>query len=107
MLDHAQQIEAHGRPHYQAPQAHKRPGNRWTRSNVSKCKALHLNYFGDIAALTADALMRIQVDDLKLFFDVEGSKLRPDGPPMRQVPTRLLLHGGPARGSRSTINSAH
>jgi pimeloyl-ACP methyl ester carboxylesterase len=39
--------------------------------------------------------MRIQVDDVKLFFDVEGSKLRPDGPTMRQVPTLLLLHGGP------------
>jgi pimeloyl-ACP methyl ester carboxylesterase len=39
--------------------------------------------------------MRIRVDDVKLFFDVEGSKLRPDGPSMRQVPTLLLLHGGP------------
>jgi pimeloyl-ACP methyl ester carboxylesterase len=39
--------------------------------------------------------MRIQVDDVRLFFDVEGSKLRPDGPTMRQVPTLLLLHGGP------------
>jgi hypothetical protein len=88
---------------------HKRTSDRVIGGpdRTSKCKALHLNYFGDIAALTADALMRIQVDDLKLFFDVEGSKLRPDGPPMRQVPTRLLLHGGPARGSRSTINSAH
>jgi pimeloyl-ACP methyl ester carboxylesterase len=41
------------------------------------------------------ALMRIQVDDVKLFFDVEGSKLRPDGTAMRQMPTLLLLHGGP------------
>ena len=39
--------------------------------------------------------MRIQVDDVKLFFDVEGSKLRPDGPTMRKVPTLLFLHGGP------------
>jgi len=51
--------------------------------------------FGDIAALVADALMRIQIDDVKLFFDVDGSKMRPDGPSMRQVPTLLLLHGGP------------
>ena len=36
--------------------------------------------------------MRIQVDDVKLFFDVEGAKLRPDGSAMRQVPTLLLLH---------------
>ena len=39
--------------------------------------------------------MRIKLDDVKLFFDVEGSKLRPDGPRMLQVPTLLLLHGGP------------
>jgi pimeloyl-ACP methyl ester carboxylesterase len=39
--------------------------------------------------------MRIEVDDVKLFFDIEGSKLRSDGPAMRQVPTLLLLHGGP------------
>ena len=39
--------------------------------------------------------MRIQVADVKLFFDIEGLKLRPDGPAMRQVPTLLLLHGGP------------
>src|SRR5271155_2951590 len=39
--------------------------------------------------------MRIQIDDVKLFFDVEGSNLRPEGPTMRQVPTLLLLHGGP------------
>jgi pimeloyl-ACP methyl ester carboxylesterase len=39
--------------------------------------------------------MRIEVDDVKLFFDVEGAKLRPDGLRMRQVRTLLLLHGGP------------
>jgi len=39
--------------------------------------------------------MRIQVKDLRLFFDVEGAKLRPDGYRMREVPTLLLLHGGP------------
>ncbi len=39
--------------------------------------------------------MRIQVDDVQLFFDVEGAQLRPEGPAMRQVPTLLLLHGGP------------
>jgi hypothetical protein len=30
--------------------------------------------FGDIAALVADALMRIQIDDVKLFFDVDARK---------------------------------
>jgi proline iminopeptidase len=39
--------------------------------------------------------MHIKVDDVKLFFDVEGAKLRPDGQSLRQVPTLLLLHGGP------------
>jgi pimeloyl-ACP methyl ester carboxylesterase len=39
--------------------------------------------------------MRLQVGDVKLFFDVEGAKLRPDGPKMREVPTVVLLHGGP------------
>jgi hypothetical protein len=67
--------------------------HRWTRSNVSTFKALHHNCFGGIAEL--DALMRIQVDDVKLFFDVEGAKLRTDRSAMRQVPTLLLLHGGP------------
>ncbi|HLW69106.1 MAG TPA: alpha/beta hydrolase [Candidatus Binataceae bacterium] len=32
---------------------------------------------------------------VKLFFDVEGPKLRPDRSTMRQMPTLLLLHGGP------------
>jgi len=39
--------------------------------------------------------MRIQVGDSRLFFDIEGSKLRPEGQRMREVPTLLLLHGGP------------
>jgi proline-specific peptidase len=39
--------------------------------------------------------MRVQIGDVRLFFDVEGAKLRPDGPAMREVPTLLLLHGGP------------
>ena len=39
--------------------------------------------------------MRIQIGESKLFFDMEGAKLRPDGPWMREVPTVILLHGGP------------
>jgi proline-specific peptidase len=39
--------------------------------------------------------MRVQVRDVWLFFDVEGAKLRPDGLRMREVPTVLMLHGGP------------
>jgi proline iminopeptidase len=39
--------------------------------------------------------MRVKVGDVRLFFDVEGAKLRPDGAMMREVPTIVLLHGGP------------
>ena len=39
--------------------------------------------------------MEIRVRDTTLFFDVEGAKLFPDGPRMREKPTLLLLHGGP------------
>jgi pimeloyl-ACP methyl ester carboxylesterase len=39
--------------------------------------------------------MRIRIGDVFFFFDVEGAKLRPDGSKMREVPTLLLLHGGP------------
>ena len=39
--------------------------------------------------------MRVKVGDVSLFFDVEGAKLRPDAAKMREVPTVVLLHGGP------------
>lgn len=39
--------------------------------------------------------MRVKIGDVRLFFDVEGAKLRPDGATMREVPTVVLLHGGP------------
>jgi len=39
--------------------------------------------------------MRVKVGEVRLFFDVEGAKLRPDGATMREVPTVVLLHGGP------------
>src|SRR6266851_5140543 len=39
--------------------------------------------------------MRIKIGDSWLFFDVDGAKLRPDGPRMQEAPTLLLLHGGP------------
>jgi pimeloyl-ACP methyl ester carboxylesterase len=39
--------------------------------------------------------MRVQIGDVRLFFDVEGAKLRPEGATMREVPTVVLLHGGP------------
>jgi pimeloyl-ACP methyl ester carboxylesterase len=39
--------------------------------------------------------MHVLVNGVRLFFDVEGAKLIPDGPAMREKPTLLLLHGGP------------
>jgi pimeloyl-ACP methyl ester carboxylesterase len=39
--------------------------------------------------------MRVRVNGVHLYFDVEGAGLVPDGPTMRAKPTLLLLHGGP------------
>jgi proline iminopeptidase len=39
--------------------------------------------------------MHVTVNGARLFFDVEGASLVPDGKTMRQRPTLLLLHGGP------------
>lgn len=39
--------------------------------------------------------MHVLVNGVRLFFDVLGEKLVPDGPRMRERPTVLLLHGGP------------
>ena len=39
--------------------------------------------------------MRVSVDGCRLFVDVEGLGLVPDGPTMRTRPTMLVLHGGP------------
>jgi proline iminopeptidase len=39
--------------------------------------------------------MHVQVGDVRLFFDVEGTGLAPDGPFMRERPTLVCLHGGP------------
>jgi pimeloyl-ACP methyl ester carboxylesterase len=39
--------------------------------------------------------MHVEVDGTRLWFDVEGAKLVPDGREMRERPTVVLLHGGP------------
>jgi pimeloyl-ACP methyl ester carboxylesterase len=39
--------------------------------------------------------MRVLVNGVRIFFDVEGASLVPDGAAMRRKPTLLLLHGGP------------
>ncbi len=49
--------------------------------------------------------MHIMVNGARLFFDVDGAGLVPDGSAMRQKPTLLLLHGGPG-GDHSTFKPA-
>jgi proline iminopeptidase len=39
--------------------------------------------------------MLVSVGDVRLFVDVDGAKLVPDGMTMRERPTIVLLHGGP------------
>jgi len=39
--------------------------------------------------------MRVAVNGVRLYVDVDGSGLVPDGPAMRERPTVLLIHGGP------------
>jgi pimeloyl-ACP methyl ester carboxylesterase len=39
--------------------------------------------------------MHVVVNGVRLYFDVEGAKLVPDGSAMREKPTLILLHGGP------------
>jgi pimeloyl-ACP methyl ester carboxylesterase len=39
--------------------------------------------------------MRVQVGDVRLYVDVDGAKLVPEGPWMRERPTVVLLHPGP------------
>ena len=46
--------------------------------------------------------MHVTVNGTRIFFDVDGEKLTPDGPRMRENPTLLLLHGGPG-GDHSTF----
>jgi proline iminopeptidase len=39
--------------------------------------------------------MHVPVNGVRLFFDVEGAALVPDGAALRERPTLVLLHGGP------------
>jgi len=39
--------------------------------------------------------MQIEVNGTRLWFDVDGPALVPDGPQMRERPTVVLVHGGP------------
>jgi proline iminopeptidase len=37
----------------------------------------------------------VSIGDIRLFVDVDGASLVPDGPTMRERPTLILVHGGP------------
>jgi pimeloyl-ACP methyl ester carboxylesterase len=39
--------------------------------------------------------MKLRVNGINLCFDTEGASLRATGSAMREVPTVILLHGGP------------
>ncbi len=39
--------------------------------------------------------MRLKVNGIRLFVDIEGPEWVPDGPTLRQKPTLIVLHGGP------------
>ncbi len=49
----------------------------------------------EISAPPYSRIVRVQVNDVRLFFDVEGAGLVIDGPNMRERPTVVLLSGGP------------
>ncbi len=50
--------------------------------------------------------MYVRVNGVRLFFDVEGAKLVPDGPQMREKPTLILLHGAPGLTDHSGFKPA-
>jgi proline iminopeptidase len=47
--------------------------------------------------------VRVEVNGVRLFFEVFGGKLAIDGPRMREKPTLILLHGGPGVGDHSNF----
>src|ERR687888_31813 len=47
--------------------------------------------------------MHVEVEGTRLWFDVDGPKLVPDGSEMRERPTVVLLHGGPGSFDHSYL----
>ncbi|HJU47254.1 MAG TPA: alpha/beta hydrolase, partial [Gaiellaceae bacterium] len=47
--------------------------------------------------------MHVHVNGTRLWFDVDGVALEPDGPEMRERPTVVLLHGGPGSYDHSYL----
>jgi proline iminopeptidase len=49
------------------------------------------------------ACVHVEVKERRLWFDVDGPALVPDGPAMRERPTVVLLHGGPGSFDHSYL----
>lgn len=49
--------------------------------------------------------MFVQVNGTRLFFDVDGESLTPDGRTMRRKPTVIMVHGGP--GADHTVSKPY
>src|SRR4029450_5704678 len=63
------------------------------RRHALRARDGHLRHLPAAVRLTPG--MHVFVNGVRLFFDVEGASLVPDGPAMREKPTLVLLHGGP------------
>ena len=50
--------------------------------------------------------MRVEIHGVRLWFDVEGPALVPDGVALRERPTVVLLHGGPGTYDHSYLKPA-
>ncbi len=50
--------------------------------------------------------MHVDVKGTRLWFDVDGAALVPDGPAMSERPTVVLLHGGPGSYDHSYFKPA-
>src|SRR5215211_2444234 len=48
-------------------------------------------------------VMHVETNGMRLWFDVDGCVLEPDGPVMRERPTVVLLHGGPGSFDHSYL----
>jgi proline iminopeptidase len=51
--------------------------------------------FGGLSDGGEEQPMQIEINGTRLWFDVDGPRLVPDGRQMRERPTVVLVHGGP------------
>src|ERR1700716_56942 len=71
------------------------PNRRWFRAVWFSVDSETSKLLGRTNQSPGETAMHVVVNGVRLFFDVEGTKLVPDGPVMREEPTLLMLHGGP------------